>query len=458
MIELLPYVVAALILIVVFFLFIILFQRSGSGDEKKQKKRKKNKDRNAILREANKKLAVNPKDPDALLAIADLYYSEEAWEKAFKSYSILLDVCATNPDLDEFDITLKYALSALKLKKFGEAHKGLMLARTMKQDVFEINYNLGYLEYSRKNFEKAVSLLKQAVNAQPEHVQSLRYFGHSLHKIKHYKEALGILKKVTDQEPDDKESIFAMAECYYELGMSEQAVKIFTHLRADPKLGPNAALFAGTLHMKQKQYPKAIMDFEIGLKHQSIKQDIELELKYRLAAAYVKQQDIDRTLSLLREIANVYANYKDVSQQIKRYAELNRNKNLQIYLMAPTSEFVTVCRKIASHFFPKAKVKIQDISVQKAEYADVLAEIHTPKWEDLVLFRFIRTTGTSGEFIVRDLHSRIKEVRAGRGFCLSAGTFTEGAKQFVEARLIDIVEKDELMNILRSFDTSKSFS
>jgi restriction endonuclease Mrr len=46
------------------------------------------------------------------------------------------------------------------------------------------------------------------------------------------------------------------------------------------------------------------------------------------------------------------------------------------------------------------------------------------------------------------LHSRIKDLKAGRGFCVTAGGFTEGAQQFVEARLIDLVEKNELMKLL----------
>jgi hypothetical protein len=43
-------------------------------------------------------------------------------------------------------------------------------------------------------------------------------------------------------------------------------------------------------------------------------------------------------------------------------------------------------------------------------------------------------------------------MRAGRGFCASAGEFTEGAKIFVEARLIDLVEKEGLMKKMKEID------
>jgi hypothetical protein len=87
--------------------------------------------------------------------------------------------------------------------------------------------------------------------------------------------------------------------------------------------------------------------------------------------------------------------------------------------------------------------------VNKNEYADILADIETVRWQDTMLFRFIRTTGQVGELMLRDMHGRIKELHAGRGYCLAAGTFTEGAVAFVEARLIDLIDKEELSKVLR---------
>jgi restriction endonuclease Mrr len=69
------------------------------------------------------------------------------------------------------------------------------------------------------------------------------------------------------------------------------------------------------------------------------------------------------------------------------------------------------------------------------------------------MFRFIRTQGTIGELVVRDFHSHLKEVKAGKGYCLTTGSFTEEAKRFVEARLIDLIEKDRIGKILDSVDT-----
>lgn len=447
------------LLVVVVFLasvLVALLAITGKGGDrsKDKKKRQKTKGRDSIIREATRKLSQNPKDPESLAALGDIYYRDEAWDKALKTYEVLIDLSGSNPDLDEFEVNMRFGMAALKLNRMEDAYKGLLIARTLNQANFEVNYNLGVLEFNKRNFEKAIQLFQQARTQDPDHALTLRYLGHSQFRVKNYRDALALLRRAIDLAPDDKESLYAVAECYYELNQTDQAIKIFTHLRADPALGPNASLFAGTIHLNQHQYPKAIMDFEIGLKHENLKIEVAVELKYRLSMAYLKQQEIGRALGILRDIQATYPNYKDVPGLIAKYQELNANKNLQIFLMAPTGDFVTLCRKVALGYFPRAKVKISDISVNKNEWADILAEIETRKWQDVVLFRFIRTQGQIGELIVRDFHARIKELKAGKGFCLTTGTFTEEAKKFVEARLIDLIEKDRIAQILDSVDTS----
>jgi tetratricopeptide (TPR) repeat protein len=406
-----------------------------------------------VLKEANRRLASNPKDLEALAALGGLAWEDQDWERAFKIYETIAETGAGNPDVNEFEANQRYGVAALKLNRGDAAYHGLMIARSIKQDDFEVNYNLGVLEYQQKAYEKAVALLKQATAVHGDNAAALRYLGNACFKVKSYKEALAALRRAVDLEPDDKEALFAAAECYYELGNLDQALKIFTHLRVDPVLGPSASLFAGTVHLNQRLYERAIADFEIGLKHQGVKQDTVLELKYRLAAAALKLQDIGKAVSLLNEIQAALPNYKDVPSLLVRYKELNSNRNLQIFLLGTASDFVTLCRKIALLYFPKAKVKIIDISVQGNDWADILAEIETSKWSDLILFRFIRSQGTVGELAVRDFHARVKDVKAGKGYCITAGTFSDEAKRFVEARLIDLIEKQVLMQTLNSIDT-----
>lgn len=440
------------VIVIAAALTILLLSLIGRKKDAKKPKRERRRDRAAIIKEATRRLAQNPRDPEGLSAMGALYYQEQQWDKAFAAYEVLVDLAATTKKLDEFECSLRFGISAVKLNKMQEAMKGFLLARKIKSDHFEVNYNLGYIFYTLKEYDKAIPLFKQALLVDTENVLAQRYMGFSLHKAHRYRDALAYLKKAIDLQPDDKEALFAMGECFYESGATERALKIFTHLRPDPSLGPQAALYAGIIHAQTNQHDKAVVDFDIGLKHESIPDEIAKELRYKLAVTLIKTQDISRALQVLKEIQRVTPGYKDVPALIVRYQELNQNKNLQVYLMAVQSEFVALCRKIVVQFFPGAKVKVTDISVF-ADYSDIVSEIDTPKWSDIVIFRFFRSQGSVGELLLRDFHARIKDLKAGKGICLSAGLFSDESRRFTEGRPIDLYDKDRLNKILNAVDT-----
>jgi tetratricopeptide (TPR) repeat protein len=343
-------------------------------------------------------------------------------------------------------------MAARKLNMLEQAYRGFSTARLQRQDDFEVNYELGALEFERKNYEKAIQLLTQARSQEPDNPAVLRYLGHALFRLKKPKEAMSFIRKAIDLAPDDKESLYTLGECYHEANQTEQALRIFNHLRADPVMGPNACLVSGTMHLDTRQYEAAVQDFEIGLKHQNIKADILAELRYRLATTYIKLNDIGKAIPFLKQIQFDNPSYKDVNVLLNKYIELNANRNLQIFLMGTSADFVALCRKIVMTYYGSAKVKVTNISVNKSEWADILAEVDTIKWSDLIMFRFIRTQGSIGELIVRDFHSHLKEIKAGKGICMTVGNFTEEAKRYTEARLIDLIEKEKLQTILNSVD------
>ena len=443
---LIPVMAAVVGLVLIIFLVMMFLGRSkgGGGGGKPSK------GRDAILKKANKRLEQNPKDPEALSEIGDLHYREENWEQAYRTYGSLVELGKNAPN--EFEANLRMGMAALKLGLVDEAYKALTTARSLNSTNFEVAYNLGVLEFQRKNYEKAVQALNQARIQDPEHAPTLRTLGHSFFRLKKNKEAMTYIRKAIDLAPNDKESLYTLAECYHEANQTEQALRIFSHLRGDPIMGPNACLTCGMINTEARQYEKAAQDFELGLRHENIKADVLVELRYRLAQCYLKANDISKALPLLRNIMAENPTYKDVSMLIGKYQELNANKNLQIYLMAPSGDFVALCRKIVMSYFPKAKVKITNIAVNKNEWADILAEIDTSKWSDVIMFRFIRSQGSIGELIVRDFHSHLKEVKAGKGVSISVGVFTEEPRRYTEARLIDLIEKDRLTAILNTVD------
>lgn len=435
----LPFLIIGILLVIAVVIFLAL-RKGGRGGEKGVQ--------NSQLKEALRRLAVNPRDPKALQTAAEACYKTEDWSGAAKHYKMLFDMAASTPGLDELEITVKYALSCRKLKNIDEAYRAFLYARTKDDANFEVNHSLGAIEHERGNHEKAAGFLGKALSIDAEHPLTAKLLGASLVKLKRYREAVPVLRKTLEFFPEDKDSLFSLGSAYLEAGQNDLALKIFAHLRTDPKLGPMAALYSGTIHLNAKLHDDAVMDFELGLKHEGIKPEIVLELKYRLAAAYVKKDDIGRATALWREIFDANPKYKDVPDLLGKYREMSSNKKLQIYLMSPTSEFVTLCRKMAASFYPKSKTKLTNISFRQSEYVDIVAEVDTSKWSDTVLFRFSRVNGVLGELVLRDLYAKLKEIKGGRGICVCPGSYSEGAKAFVEARIIDLIDKGGLIKLL----------
>ena len=193
-----------LIVLVVGVVFVVMTRSkdglSGGG--------KRAKGRDSVLKNANKRLAQNPRDPEALFAIADIYFQEESWDKAMKTYETLSDLVANGPvsGVDSFEVYLRYALAAQKLNLIDQAYRGFGMARNIRQDNFEVNYNLGHLEFQRKNYEKAIQLLQQARIQDPDSSAVLRDLGHAFFRIKKPKEAMNFIRKAIDIAPEDKES------------------------------------------------------------------------------------------------------------------------------------------------------------------------------------------------------------------------------------------------------------
>lgn len=427
---------------------VLLFNRDRSKDNRVRSHRR---DRDQVVREATRRLALDPRDVPALRDLAEIAFEEQDYANAYKHFQTLVSLCGANPEIDEFEANLRLGQSALKVKKGEQAYKHLMVARTLRPDEFEVNFNLGLLEYMRKNHQKSSEYFRIAHSQRPDDVATNRYLGHSLYSQHEYQDAIEVLQRVLDFEPENKKAQFLLAKAHYATKHNDLALQIFTRLRTDPEIGAISALHAGTLNTNAKRLDTALEDFDIGLRHENVNHAVFLELKYRSAEVHLKTGDLSEAIRLWKEINTLQPSYKDVAQKINQFQDVHTNRFMQTFLMGASSEFVTLCRRIATRYFANANTKLINISLSKGEYADILAHVRTPQWEDQVLFRFVRSQGAVGELLLRDLYIRAKEIRAPRAVCVIGGTFTEQAKGFVEGRMIDVMEKDELFKMLKDF-------
>lgn len=63
--------------------------------------------------------------------VGDIYFQDQDWEKAYASYAPLLDQMSGRIPSEQFEISLRYGISAMKTDRFAEAKKGLLLAKIL---------------------------------------------------------------------------------------------------------------------------------------------------------------------------------------------------------------------------------------------------------------------------------------------------------------------------------------
>ncbi len=445
-------IISILIAVIVALLLVSLivgiknFKRNEDKKDVSQKIQKKGK--SAILREAEKKLAHDPHNVPALELIGDIYYSEKNWEKVWGVYKTLYDISSAHPEIDIVKSTLRMGISAFYLDKNEDAISALMLCIKKDPNNYDCNLNLGKALMKANTFDKAVYCFKKAKVMQPENNEINMLLGTALFKSQKYRDSLPFLKRVLDENPGNKEVLFDMAVAMTECGMGDKALKVFMHLRPDPEFGPQACLEAGKMHERVKDYAAAVKDYEISMRLPSVPEQIMLQIKYRLANTCIAMNDISKGLTYLRQIQAAKPQYKDVDALVARYSELNQNKNLQTYLMAGTSDFVALCRKFISTYYKDAFVKVEDVQVA-SESVEIICEIETSKWEAKQMFRFYRTQNVIGDINVRDFHSKLRDTKCDNGVCISMGNFSESAHKYIDGRPVDLIEKDELVKILK---------
>ena len=438
-------VIVAAVLVVFLMISKIVAQKHKNSNliEKVHKKGK-----SALVKEAEKKLVKDPHNIPALETIGEIYYQDKNWEKVWGVYKTLYDLSAAHIEIDVAKSTLRMGLSAFYQNRIEDAVNVLMVTIKKDPDNFEANLVLGKVLLQKNIIDKAAYCLKKAKTLMPENNEVNALLGKCLFKMQKYRESLQFIKQALEESPDNKELLYDMAVAMSECGLSEKALKVFIHLRPDPEFGPLSCLEAGKMHERVKDFQNAIKDYEIALRHQNMNEQLAIQIKYRLGNTYIAMNNISQGLVYLKQVQMMKAGYKDTDSLVSRYAELNQNKNLQIYLLSGTSDFVALCRKLISVFFKESFVKIEDIQVTSG-FVEIVCNAENVKWESKQIFRFYRTQNIIGDLYIREFHGKIRDTKCDNGVCVTVGSFSESAHRFVEGRPLTLVEKDELTKMLK---------
>jgi len=149
-------------------LILIMIVRSGKKKGGKTSNSARQRNRAVIIRECTKRLTHDPHNINSLQELADLYFEEQNWEKAFPLYDSLHELSLVHPEIDIQKDAIRQGMCALKVNKLDEAEKGLFAAHKLLPNDYDTNFYLGQYLFLRKEYDKAIACLHKAHTIRPD--------------------------------------------------------------------------------------------------------------------------------------------------------------------------------------------------------------------------------------------------------------------------------------------------
>jgi hypothetical protein len=201
--------------------------------------------------------------------------------------------------------------------------------------------------------------------------------------------------------------------------------------------------------MEKGLHPKAVMEFERGLKFARRGSDTELNMRYYLAECQEKIRDIHAAIFQWEKIIEVKPDFKDVQEKLKHYSEFRQDDHIKDFLIAGLSQFEHLTRKIVEAM----GCTIMDIEIISDIEIEIIATEADNKWRNArqsnKIFRILRTTDVIHDRFLRSIHENMRLKNATRIVVISTGDFSQSAIDFANTRPIELYGKSELVNMLK---------
>jgi tetratricopeptide (TPR) repeat protein len=275
-----------------------------------------------------------------LKELAEIFERKGLLKDSFQTYKELLH-------LNPYDETVKEKIIALE-NSLGIKHKPLVTPtlqrqetkpsqKTLKEALAEADFyeQQGLKEEAIKVYENILSItpdnkdiikkleaLKSAETPEEKLEIKLALSEGELSPHPTESEVMGVFdkfKKGIDEKIGDKdyESHYNLGIAYKEMGLLDDAIKEFQIASKDPKRVVQSSTMLAFCYMDKKLYSLAIKEFKRALEAISPADESYLGLKFDLAEAYEKNNELDSALKLYIEIHAQNPNFKDTKRKIE---------------------------------------------------------------------------------------------------------------------------------------------
>jgi|GEM_PF-1712600 len=443
-----------LIIAVLLLIFTSFYNKKKNKDVVKTLKNIDNESKLIAIDELRKLTRKNPDNYQAREKLGDFLFENKSYLPAIKEYLIILDRKSNILTEEELKLINKIGEAYLKLGSDEEAKKYFMIAKSKEDINITANLRLAEIEIKQNNYEKADIYYSIIDKVEPDNIEMLKSYAICLFNLKRYKDALTRLAKIIKAEKGDNEVYYYLGYSLYYLNRYDDSIKYFNMLKKEPGYSSESFFIIGKIHKDQNLFIKAVEDFNNALISGNFKNtQILTETHYLLADCYFKSHNLQKAVEHWQKVSDLTPGYKDVNEKLENYSNISSNQLLEMYLVGSVNQFIKICKYFVKYYIDnysslKGSIKFNEIKTTQDGLLEVLAEVTNKNFIETIYFVFIRSATTVGDMAMRKLYNTLKEVKADKGICATAGNFSDPAKEFVESRMIKLYERDKLVEIL----------
>ena len=445
---------------VLFVVFTFILTRRKKGTLKKKLKEIDKESKLLAIDELRKLVKRDPHNYLAREKLAELLLNNKSYLAAIKELLMILDYSQNNEQMDEVKYLNKIGNAYLLLENYDDAKKYFLIAKTKDDLNLDANLNLARIEIKNGNYEKAESFFNYADKMDPDNNELKKSYAICNFMMNKFKEAIEKLTVYTKEVSGDEEAIYYLAMSFFNLNRLDDAIKCFNLLKQSEKYGPESFYNLGIIRSNQKLYIQAIEDLNNYILKGNVSDPARLaESFYMIADCYLKTHDIQKAIEYWKKVYDINPNYKDIVSKLDNYSQVGSNYLLEMYLVGSVNQFIRICKLFVQYYIKhfstlKGTIKFIEMKTSTEGSLEILTEVTSGNFIEHNLFVFLRSSTVVGDMTIRNHYANLKEQKADKGICVTAGTFSESAKAFVESRMIKIIEKEELVELLNKISSS----
>ncbi|HRX17166.1 MAG TPA: tetratricopeptide repeat protein [Spirochaetota bacterium] len=401
------------------------------------------------IRKLDEILANDDRNVYAHYLLAEAYRLDKNPQYAILEFRQVVKLGTYNDKVNEVDVREKLALIYKEQNKINDAKKEYMILTQIDPNNYLNYYELGLLFFNASVLDKALDYLKKAASLHQTRSDIFYYIGQIQYRSGNNKDAKNAFINTIKLDASNTKAHYFLGLVLRSEGDVEWAVKEFEIAQRSEDIRSKCFLAKGSCYLETEQYPKAIIEFDKGLRTVRRGSDTELNMRYFLAAAHEKMRDLQTAIEHWEKIYEQKKNFRDVEQKLRQNAEFRQDDRIKDFMIASLSNFEHLSRKM---------VEVMNFEVQELKVLrDTEIEIYAVEKEDnrrntrrvYRIIRIYRTTNVINDGYMRNLYDMMKPKNAQRVMVISTGEFAQSAIDYSNTRPIELVTKTKLIELLK---------